>query len=114
MKLSIIEKGPFKIVSIWGVPKGQLDLTNVKELRSKFGSHLPEESAHVILDLEKITYIDSSIIGLFVDLLNKYRNTSGSFGLVNVNPKILNILQLANLTRYFKVYENSDSIPDST
>ncbi len=112
MKLSSINKGTHLIVSIWGVLKGQLDLTNVKVLRTKLDSYLPENEIHIILDLEKITYIDSSVIGLFVDLLNKYRNLSGSFGLVNVNPKILNILDLANLTRYFSVYENLDSIPE--
>ena len=113
MKLSALNKGKFYIVTVYGVPKGQLDLTNIKALREKIVSYIPSDQTNIILDLEKITYIDSSVIGMFVDLLNKYRNMTGSFGLVNINPKIRNILALANLTKYFSIYETIDSISET-
>ena len=113
MKLSSSIKGIYYIVQVHGVPKGQLDLTNIKALREKIGLYIPADQSHIILDLEKITYIDSSVIGMFVDLLNKYRNISGSFGLVNINAKIRNILELANLTKYFSIYDHVEAIPES-
>ncbi len=113
MKLNALNKGKYYIVTIYGVPKGQLDLTNIKALREKIVSYIPSDQNDIILDLNKITYIDSSVIGMFVDLLNKYRNLSGSFGLVNINPKIKNILELANLTKYFSIYETVDNISET-
>jgi anti-sigma B factor antagonist len=110
MKLNSVNKGKYHIVTIYGVPKGQLDLTNIMALREKMVSHIPTDQNNIILDFDKITYIDSSVIGMLVDLLNTYRNKSGSFGLVNINPKIRNILELANLTKYFSIYETVDKI----
>jgi len=38
--------------------------------------------------MENITYIDSSVIGYLVDLLNRFRSKTGSFGMIAINPKI--------------------------
>jgi anti-sigma B factor antagonist len=111
MRFGSIRKGKYYIVTITGIPNGQLDLTNIKAFKTKLTSFIPSEEKHLILDLEKVLYIDSAVIGLFVDLLNRHRNLSGSFGLVNVPKKVLNILELVNLTKFFPIYSSNEAVP---
>jgi len=110
MKIEFLKKGKYLVLSVQNVPKGQLDLTNIKMLKTRIESVVPPEEQHVILDMEKITYIDSSVIGYMVDLLNRFRNKSGSFGLMNLNPKVQNILELANLMKFFNTVPSIDAI----
>ena len=110
MKIETLKKGKFLVLSLLNVPKGQLDLTNIKSLKSKVETMVPAEEHDVLLDMDKITYIDSSVIGYFVDMHNHFRNKSGSFGLVGINPKIQNILELANLTKFFIIFPSIDTI----
>ena len=110
MKIETLRKGKYLILSPLNVSKGQLDLTNIKMLKTRLEAVLPAEEQHVLLDMEKITYIDSSVIGYLVDLLNRFRTKTGSFGMIAINPKIQNILELANLTKFFLIFPSIDSI----
>ena len=110
MKIETAKKGKFLVLSLQNVSKGQLDLTNIKMLKTRIEAVLPPEEQHVLLDMEKITYIDSSVIGYLVDLLNRFRGKTGSFGMIAINPKIQNILELANLTKFFLIFPSIDSI----
>jgi anti-anti-sigma factor len=110
MKIETSKKGKFLVLSLLNVPKGQLDLTNIKMLKTRIEAVIPQEEQHVLLDMEKITYVDSSVIGYLVDLLNRFRGRTGSFGLIAINPKIQNILELANLTKFFVIFPSLDAV----
>ena len=110
MKIETLKKGKYLILGLSDVSKGQLDLANIKKLKALIEAVLPPEELHVLLDMSKITYIDSSVIGYFVDLLNRFRGRTGSFGLIAINPKIQNILELANLTKFFAIFPSVDSV----
>ena len=59
------------------------------------------------MDLGDITYIDSIILGLFVEFYNELRNASGELMLANVAPRVKRILELTNITKYIKIMDIS-------
>jgi anti-anti-sigma factor len=109
MKIDTTNRGRHLIVAISAVPKGQLDMSNVKLLKKNFPAL--EGDVSVVFDFEKITYIDSSVIGYLVEVLNERRNAGATVGFINLNDKIRNILDLANLTRFFRIFSSPDEIP---
>jgi len=110
MKLTSLKKENNIIIKITDVLKGYLDMSNIQELRRLFPKFSENDSVSVILDFEKISYIDSSVIGFLVEIFNERKNAGGTLGFLNVNEKIKNIFELANLTRFFKIYSSIDEI----
>jgi len=110
MKIALKRHNDFLIIKILELSNRQLDLTNLKTLKKKLLDSIPKNEKHIILDLENISYIDSSVIGLFVDLFNNYRNNQGSFGLLHINDKVYKILELVNLTKFIQIYKSIDNL----
>ncbi len=63
---------------------------------------------NILFDFEKVTFMDSSGIGL---LMGRYRLTAiggGRIGLYNVPKHINKMLQMANINKLMKAYVNQD------
>ncbi len=81
----------------------QIDISNMMKLKEKIIEKLDFTFSDIILDLKKVEYIDSSGIGLIVDLYNKIRNKDKNLILKNVSADIKEILGMVNLTRFLKI-----------
>ncbi len=81
----------------------QIDISNMMKLKEKIIEKLDFTFSDIILDLKKVEYIDSSGIGLIVDLYNKIRNKDRNLILKNVSADIKEILGMVNLTRFLKI-----------
>jgi len=91
-------------------PIGEVDLYNVSELKKSMFTVTDGTHKYVLVDLSKVTYMDSSGIGALVAGNKKMKAHGGEFALVNIQNDVLNILKLATLDRYFKIYETEDDI----
>lgn len=60
----------------------------------------------VVLDLESVNYIASIGFGQLVSLLNKYNKEEVEFKLVNVNPKVMDVLSLLGFSGFFTILED--------
>lgn len=66
---------------------------------------LDQEAGHVLLDLSKINYIDSTGIGELVGYLTRLRNQNRKLILVNPSPRIVKLLGVAQIADLFPTYE---------
>ncbi len=80
----------------------QIDLSNLLPLKENIFKVISKE-CFVELDLKEVTYIDSSGIGLIVDIYNNLRNKKGELMLLNVSSDIIEIFEMLNLTKFFKI-----------
>ena len=78
-------------------------------LRHLVRDHLIE-SKQVVLDLGKVSYIDSSGLGILVGLYSTATKVGGGIKLANLNPGLEDILQI---TRVFTVFEVFDRAEDA-
>jgi anti-sigma B factor antagonist len=78
-------------------------------LRHLVRDHLIE-SKQVVLDLGKVSYIDSSGLGILVGLYSTATKVGGGIKLSNLNPGLEDILQI---TRVFTVFEVFDRAEDA-
>jgi anti-anti-sigma factor len=60
---------------------------------------LEEAPSHVILDLSKIDFIDSSGLGVLVRLAKQMQNAKGSFQIVT-NPRVTQTVKLVRLESF--------------
>ena len=78
MKINMNEKGP----AIYIFTEGEIDHHNAEELRDKIdGAYERSACKHMVFDFTKVTFMDSSGIGL---LIGRYKNAEKRGGAVSI------------------------------
>ncbi len=106
MEIEFKDIGEHKIVQV----SGEVDLYNVSELKKALFSITDGKSKSVIVDLKNVNYMDSSGIGALVAGQKKMKAHNGKFALMNIHDDVLNILKLATLDKFFKIFEGEDEL----
>ncbi len=104
MKINVAEKGSGIFVLDL---EGDLDMSASPQVRSTLLQILNKTPSHVIVDLSKVAYIDSSGIATFVEGLQLSRKAESRFTLAGANPAVASIFELAHLKEVFEL------IPDA-
>lgn len=76
---------------------------SVKDILEKFISH-PKSS--LVLDLEGIKFIDSTGFAALLSILEAARENNCSFQFKNVDPEVMELLELVKLKETFELCEN--------
>lgn len=106
MEIAFKDLGEHKIIKV----SGEVDLYNVSELKKALFSITDGKHNSVIVDMKNVNYMDSSGIGALVAGQKKMRAHNGKFALINIHEDVLNILKLATLDKFFKIYDSEDEI----
>ncbi|MFJ8842045.1 STAS domain-containing protein [Streptomyces cyaneofuscatus] len=77
-------------------------------LRNAVQDELNSGSTKILIDLGGVTAIDSSGIGELVSSYTTATNRGGKLKLVNLSPKIHDILAVTQLITVFDVYDDED------
>ena len=73
-------------------------------LRNHIEGLLEQGRNKIILNMARVSYIDSSGTGELVSCFTKVRKTDGKLKLLNISQKIQDILQIAQLFSIFDVF----------
>ena len=82
---------------------GEVDLQYSPQAREQILKHL-QLNQHVLVDLSKVEYIDSSGVASLVEGYQLARGKGLEFGLVGVSDMTLQVLRLARLDRVFPIH----------
>jgi anti-anti-sigma factor len=77
--------------------EGDVDIAVVPEIRSELDSSLGAGCTNVVLDLERVTYADSSALGLLVWLDHRLRPVNGRLVLAGASRDVARILEISGL-----------------
>jgi anti-anti-sigma factor len=78
---------------------GDIDIAVVPELRREFERHFEAGCTNFVLDLEKVSYADSSALGLLVWLDRRLRSIDGHVLLAGANEDVSRVLELSGLAQ---------------
>jgi anti-sigma B factor antagonist len=68
----------------------------------------------LVVDLERVDFLDSTGLGVLVGGLKRVRNHEGSLKLVCTQDKILKIFRITGLTKVFPIHDSiDDAVADS-
>ncbi len=96
--------GPNLIVQV----DGELDLETSPLFREKVESKLNqyEMIKHLILDLKKVNFIDSSGLGAILGRFKRLSQQGGRLSAVNVSPQVKRIFELSGLLKIMEIYSD--------
>ncbi len=85
---------------------GEIDLYNAPEIKEKIKEEMNKNKVNIIINLDKVTYIDSSGIGVLISSLSNLKKVGGALKLINVYASVRKVFELTKLTSFFDIYDS--------
>lgn len=82
---------------------GEIDLATVNTLRSALTTAVQQGTTHVTLDLDKVTYIDSSGLGTLIGAHKRLAASGGTLRIRCSQARVLRLFTVTGLDRVLTV-----------
>ena len=89
---------------------GEINISTSPELKKQFEK---QPSKKTVVDLEKVTYIDSSGLATLVEMLKKTKGQGGSLGLSGMSDKVKSLFEITKLDKLFAIYPSQQEAVNS-
>ncbi len=110
MKVNIRKEGDVSVVDLSGkITIGEGDVV----LRDKVTDLLELDERKILLNLEKVSYMDSAGIGELVACYKRAKEKDGTVKLLNPSGKVYDLLQLTKLEEVFETYKDESEAVSS-
>ncbi|MDA3899212.1 MAG: STAS domain-containing protein [Spirochaetes bacterium] len=87
---------------------GEIDLYNAPEIKDIINKLVEEQKYNVVINLEKVTYIDSSGIGALISSLSNLKKYQGGLKIINVFASVRKVFELTKLTSFFEIFDSEE------
>ncbi len=67
---------------------------------------------NVVLDMTELKYVDSTGIGIFINVTKQIRTKGGDLAFLNVNPRIYETLHLVKLHEFIPFFKGEKQVTD--
>ena len=88
--------------------QGEIDIYTAPRLRELLIDLVTKGSYQLVVNLDKVGFVDSTGLGVLVGGLRRVRAHDGSLDLVGPRDRILKMLKITGLTEVFGIYETVD------
>ena len=93
---------------------GELDLETSPAFRAVVEEKLDQYDMikHLILDLKKVNFIDSSGLGVILGRFKRLSQQGGKLSAINVSAQLRRVFELSGLLKIMDIYENRQQAID--
>jgi serine/threonine-protein kinase RsbW len=88
------------------VLEGEINVSNANETKSKFAKLLQDGERKILVDFEKVVFIDSSGLAILIEMVQRLGKVNGKLRLCNVNRKIKGIFEIVKIHKLISIYDN--------
>jgi anti-sigma B factor antagonist len=88
--------------------QGEIDMYTAPRLRELLIDLVSQGSYQLVVNLDKVGFLDSTGLGVLVGGLKRVRAHDGSLDLVCTQQRILKIFRITGLTEVFGIYQTVD------
>jgi anti-anti-sigma factor len=107
LQLSTRRAGERAIVTVGG----EVDLETASQLGEHALEALRDVSAHVVVDLAGVTFMDSTGLKVLLSIQRRAALAGGSFAVAGATRTVRRILALTGLDHTFTLYDSVDDLP---
>ena len=84
-------------------PHGEVDLASSPQLRSRLTELISHQPTRLVLDLSKVSYMDSSGVATLVQALQQCRQQSAPLALAGLQDRVRSVFEIARLDTVFDI-----------
>ena len=104
LKLGHYARDSIEVIDV----QGEIDMYTAPRLRELLIDLVSKGNYQLVVDLDKVGFLDSTGLGVLVGGLKRVRVHDGSLDLVCTQQRILRIFRITGLTEVFGIYETVD------
>ena len=104
LKLGHCNKDGIEVVDVGG----EIDIYTAPRLRDLLIDLVSKNNYQLVVNVDKVEFVDSTGLGVLVGGLRRVRAHDGSLDLVCTRERILKIFRLTGLTKVFDIHESVD------
>ncbi|MDE4541720.1 MULTISPECIES: anti-sigma F factor antagonist [unclassified Thermoanaerobacterium] len=101
MGIKFVEKNDTLIVKI----KGELDHHTSDIFKDAINTEYQKGFKNIILDFEKLNFMDSSGIGMILGRYKMAKDNDGKLAIVGANSQLLKVIELSGILRIINCYD---------
>jgi anti-anti-sigma factor len=105
MQIKLSKEGDVNVVQI----EGRLDTTNYSELESNLSKLTDNNEINILLDLEKLEYISSSGLRIFLMFLKKIKAAKGRLMLCTMSKDIKEVFEISGFVNIFEIFDDKEA-----
>ena len=98
--------GSFSLIGL----SGEVDVYSAPKLRETIKNLVDDGKYNIVVDLEKVAFLDSTGLGVLVGGLKRLKHHDGELGIICNQEKILRIFRITGLTKVFPIYRSRDEL----
>ncbi len=93
---------------------GEMDMLMAEKLKKDIDQRLLNKPiANLIIDMEKVTFIDSSGLGAIIGIYKKINAVGGGIAMLGTQPHVKKVLVFSGIDKLVNIYSNEcDDIMD--
>ncbi|XVX20886.1 STAS domain-containing protein [Actinomycetota bacterium] len=88
---------------------GEIDVYTAPQLRDSLDRLIDSGHPHLVIDLERVGFLDSTGLGVLVGRLKHVRVLDGSLALVCTQDRILKVFTITGLDKVFRIFDSVDA-----
>ena len=89
--------------------EGEIDLHVSPQMARELRALVAEKPKVLVVDLAKVTYMDSSGLAVLIEGMQGVQEYGGKFRLANVQESVRHIFEIARLDQVFEIFPDIDS-----
>jgi len=102
LSLDTRNEGDYTIVEV----AGEIDVYTAPKLRESLVGLVDSGRYHIIVDVERVEFLDSTGLGVLVGGLKRVRAHNGSLQVVCTQERLLKIFRITGLTKVFSIHDS--------
>jgi anti-sigma B factor antagonist len=88
--------------------KGDIDINSSPDIRNAFEKVVKTKAMKVLVNLNGVSYVDSSGLATLVEMLKKTRSYGGKLRISNLEPKVKSLFEITKLEKLFEIFETAE------
>lgn len=87
---------------------GEIDINSSPGIKKAFDKLISSKTPKMVINLSKVTYVDSSGLATLVEILKNMRSYGGRMRLSNMSPKIKSLFEITKLEKLFEILASEE------
>lgn len=110
LSVSSSEHGALTVVHVGG----EIDVYTAPLLREALDKQVAAGRTNLVVDLENVTFMDSTGLGVLVGRLKLVRGQNGSLRIVSSQERILKVFKITGLDKVFHIHASVQSAAEAS
>lgn len=85
--------------------KGEVDIYSIEKFRESIEEKIKTQAPEIILDCSELSYMDSTGMGVLIELRNKTKEMGQKIIMMNPRPNIKKLLALTGVDKIIEIIE---------